>query len=71
VVNWLLVRARALNLQSELLPSILLLHNINTFGQVVNTHMPVSTSSVVGYHTHTHTHKPFYGPLGFCPGLPG
>jgi len=23
-------------------------------------------------HTHTHTHtQPFYGPLGFCPGLPG
>ena len=22
-------------------------------------------------HTHTHTHKTFYGPLGFCPGLPG
>jgi len=22
-------------------------------------------------HTHTHTHIPFYGPLGFCPRLPG
>jgi len=21
--------------------------------------------------THTHTHQPFYGPLGFCPGLLG
>jgi len=20
---------------------------------------------------YTNTHKPFYGPLGFCPGLPG
>jgi len=22
-------------------------------------------------HTHTHTHTTIYGPLGFCPGLPG
>jgi len=37
---------------------------------------PISTEKYIHkrtqMHAHTHTHtQPFYGPLGFCPGLHG
>jgi len=48
-------------------------HVPNHFQNLINSsvlHNPhTHTGACVHAHTHTHT-QPFYGPLGFCTGLP-